>query len=46
MTPLDHDQLIFWEENGYILLPGSLSAAETQELERWTAGLADLPETP
>lgn len=46
MTPLDHDQLTFWEENGYILLPGSLSAAETQELERWTAGLADLPETP
>lgn len=46
MSPLDHDQLTFWEENGYIHLPGSLSAVETLELERWTAGLAELPETP
>jgi 2-aminoethylphosphonate dioxygenase len=46
MTLLDHEQLTLWEENGYILLPGSLSAAEAQQLERWTSALSDLPETP
>ena len=46
MTPLDHDQLTFWEENGYLLLPGSLSPLELNLLEGWTAGLSELPETP
>jgi hypothetical protein len=46
MTPLDREQMTSWEKNGYLLLPGSLSAGETQELERWTAALSDLPEAP
>src|SRR5690349_14216018 len=46
MSQLSDDQLRSWREDGYLLLSVHLSPEEALRVERWTAELARLPETP
>jgi hypothetical protein len=40
------EQAAFWTRNGYLWIPGFLTAAETAALLDWTAELAARPDTP
>ncbi|XHG05877.1 hypothetical protein AWENTII_009091 [Aspergillus wentii] len=43
--PLSENQIHFFQERGYLLIPGFLTAPETNHLQEWAQEVHDLPRT-